>query len=212
MLFIVLILLIASEVITPVKRKHDKVPDEDEFDFYIPESDEMQKDLARLEDCRRLGWADKKTKASEKLRKDYGKLFKQLQGQGVVLTKGTTPPGDHYQECMLDWRKPYAGCSWALRHKLQRDNGDEESSSSDAGSSHPSPASPPRKRAKRHSSEHKSSQYVHESDADSDSNQLSILASEDFQEPEGDEEPAGDESEESNEDQVQTDDDADMVQ
>ena len=41
MLFIVLILLIASEVITPVKRKHNKVPDEDEFDFYIPESDEI---------------------------------------------------------------------------------------------------------------------------------------------------------------------------
>jgi hypothetical protein len=56
MLFIILILLIASSAITPVKRKHDKVTSKDEYkEFnYIPESDEIRKKLAKLEEYRRL--------------------------------------------------------------------------------------------------------------------------------------------------------------
>jgi hypothetical protein len=173
MLFIMLILLIASSAITPVKRKHDKVASEDEYEEfdYIPESDEMRKKLAKLEEYRRLGWAEKKTKASKKLKEAYGKLFKQLQGQGVDLEKGPSAPGG-YQASMLDWRKPYAGCSRRLRQKMQRENGDEVSSDSDGESGHPSTTGPPKKRGKL-----LSRKYIDEADSESESYHLSSNSS-----------------------------------
>jgi hypothetical protein len=55
-LFIILILLIASSTITLVKRKYNKVTSKDEYkEFnYILESNEIQKKLAKLEEYRRL--------------------------------------------------------------------------------------------------------------------------------------------------------------
>jgi hypothetical protein len=55
-LFIILILLIASSTITLVKRKYNKVASKDKYkEFnYILESDEMRKKLAKLEEYRRL--------------------------------------------------------------------------------------------------------------------------------------------------------------
>ena len=83
---VVLILLIARTAITPVKRKHDKVSDPDDFEEDYeepPESEQMQNDLERLDDYRRSGWIGSKTKSSEKSKKDYGKLFKSLKDRGV---------------------------------------------------------------------------------------------------------------------------------
>jgi hypothetical protein len=152
------------------KRKHRKTlePDDtesEESDDEPPESPATQTLLENLEDHRRAGWMGEKSKASEKSRKEYGKVFKDLQGKGVGLVKGKTVPGG-YQECMQDWRKPFAGCSPMLRRKLRRA---KEDFSADELSDTNNEAAPERKRqktGKKRKDDRLSKKFVSDSEKD----------------------------------------------